>query len=104
MEWMVLVLAGICEVVGVYMLGKLARVGVWPYLFLFILCFGSGLFLLSVAMQTIAMGTAYAVWTGIGTAGSALSGMFFFNDSKEWRRLLLIGVIIAAAIGLRLTS
>ncbi len=50
------------------------------------------------------MGTAYAIWTGIGTVGGALVGMFFFGESKEWRRVLFIGMVLAAAVGLKQIS
>ncbi len=50
------------------------------------------------------MGTAYAIWTGIGTVGGALVGMLFFGESKEWRRILFMAMVLAAAIGLKLIS
>lgn len=50
------------------------------------------------------MGTAYAIWTGIGASGGALIGMIFYGDSKDWRRLVLIAMVIGAAIGLKLVS
>ena len=50
------------------------------------------------------MGTAYAIWTGIGTAGSAIAGMIFYGESTSWRRLLFISMIIVAAVGLKLIS
>jgi paired small multidrug resistance pump len=59
---------------------------------------------LTLAMRTISMGTAYAVWTGIGTAGSAIAGMLLYGESREWRRLLFIAFILGAAMGLKLIS
>jgi paired small multidrug resistance pump len=54
-----------------------------------------------MAMKTISMGTAYAVWTGIGTVGSALIGILFLGESAGWKRLLFIAMIISATIGLK---
>jgi Membrane transporters of cations and cationic drugs len=59
---------------------------------------------LSYAMNTIPMGTAYAVWTGIGASGGALIGMFFFGESKDWKRIVFITMILIATIGLKITS
>jgi paired small multidrug resistance pump len=48
------------------------------------------------------MGTAYAVWTGIGAAGGVITGMLFFHESKDWRKLVWVTVILGATIGLKL--
>ncbi len=50
------------------------------------------------------MGTAYGIWSGIGTVGGALIGMFFFGESKDWRCVLFIAMVLGAAIGLKLLS
>lgn len=60
--------------------------------------------LLSRAMQSIPVGTAYAVWTGIGAAGTALLGIVLFGESRAWPRLLCLGLIVAGIAGLRLTA
>jgi len=57
--------------------------------------------LLSVAMKTVPVGTAYAVWTGIGAAGVAVAGMLLFNESRDLARLFCIFLIIAGVAGLR---
>lgn len=59
---------------------------------------------LSVAMKTIPVGTAYAVWTGIGAVGVAVIGMIFLGESKEFLRIVSIFFIIAGIIGLKLFS
>ena len=59
---------------------------------------------LAYAMGTLPMGTAYAIWTGIGAAGGALLGMLFFNESKDWRRIVCIVLVLGAAIMLKLLS
>ena len=55
-------------------------------------------FFLSLAMNTLPMGTAYAIWTGIGTAGSALLGILIFRESADWRRLAFLSCILCALL------
>ena len=62
------------------------------------------LWLLAVAMKTIPVGTAYAVWTGIGAVGVAVLGMLLFGESRELLRVACLFLIIAGIIGLRLIS
>ena len=60
--------------------------------------------LLMVAQQSIPMGTAYAVWTGIGAIGAFTLGILLFKESKEILRFVFVGVIIAGIIGLKISS
>jgi quaternary ammonium compound-resistance protein SugE len=69
---------------------------------LFLLCGAISFFLLSRANLSIPMGTAYAVWTGIGAAGTAVVGMCFFREPATWPRLALIAVMIGCIAGLKL--
>lgn len=62
------------------------------------------LWLLAVAMKTIPVGTAYAVWTGIGAVGVAVLGMLLFGESREFLRVACLFLIIAGIIGLKLVS
>lgn len=62
------------------------------------------IYMLSVALRTLPVGTAYAVWTGIGAVGTALVGVLFLGDSGSPARLACIGVIVCGVIGLRLVS
>ena len=62
------------------------------------------IWLLSLAMKTIPIGTAYAVWSGIGAIGVAVLGMIFFNDSKDIIRILCLLLIFAGIVGLKLVS
>jgi paired small multidrug resistance pump len=55
-------------------------------------------------METLPMGTAYAIWTGIGASGGALIGMLFYGESKDWRRILFIAMVLSSAVGLKLVS
>jgi quaternary ammonium compound-resistance protein SugE len=60
--------------------------------------------LLSLAMKTIPVGTAYAVWTGIGATGVALAGMLFLNESRDIARILCLLLILCGVIGLKVFS
>jgi quaternary ammonium compound-resistance protein SugE len=62
------------------------------------------LFLLGIAVRTLPLGTAYAVWTGIGTVGTALLGMALFGESVDLPRLLFIAMIVAGIVGLKLVT
>ena len=65
---------------------------------------GISVWLLSIAMKTIPVGTAYAVWTGIGAVGVAVLGMVLFGESREVLRVACLFLIIAGIIGLKLLS
>lgn len=75
----------------------------WPSVGFFVLSIGSFIFL-SLSIKQIPLGTAYAVWTGLGACGTALIGMLFFNEPLEAGRLFFLALIITAVIGLKLVS
>ncbi len=62
------------------------------------------LYMLSLALKSISIGTGYAIWTGIGAIGTAIIGMLLLGDSKEMGRILCIFIIIAGIIGLKFFS
>ncbi|WOV82997.1 SMR family transporter [Sporosarcina jeotgali] len=102
MAWFALVLAGLLETFGIAMINQLSVKRNWRTVSLLILGFGSSLALLSYSLRFIPMGTGYAVWTGIGVVGGALIGMLFFGESKDWRRMVFIAIVLSSAIGLKL--
>lgn len=104
MAWVALLIAGLCEMMGVYMISKYNKNKSIKNLGLLILAFILSFAGLAYAMETLPMGTAYAIWTGIGAAGGALLGMLFFNESKDWRRIICIAFVLGAAIFLKLLS
>lgn len=104
MAWFTLILAGLLETFGVAMINQLSVKRNWQTVILLILGFGSSLALLSYSLRYIPMGTGYAIWTGIGVVGGALVGMIFYGESKEWKRLVFIAMVLSAAIGLKLVS
>ncbi len=64
----------------------------------------ASMWLLAMAARELPIGTAYAVWTGIGAVGAALLGMMLFNESANLARLACIGLIVAGIVGLKLSS
>jgi paired small multidrug resistance pump len=101
MDWFFLITAGLCEVAGVAAISRFNQHKSWLNALFLISGFGISFILLSFAMQTISMGTAYAVWTGIGTVGSTLYGILFLGEPAGWKRVLFISMIISATIGLK---
>ena len=61
-------------------------------------------YFLAQALKTIPVGTGYAIWTGIGAAGTAILRIILFSEPASWPRLLCIGLIVTGIIGLKLTS
>lgn len=104
MAWIYLFVAGLMEIV--WAIGLKHSEGftrLWPSVFTVSAIAGS-LFLLSLALRGIPIGTAYAVWAGIGTVGTAVAGILFFAESTEALRLASIGLIAAGIVGLKLVT
>ncbi|MCM3597612.1 multidrug efflux SMR transporter [Metabacillus idriensis] len=104
MDWILLIAAGLFEVVGVIGINKMKDSKGTVPLLIMIAGFSFSFLLLNQSLQTISLGTAYSVWTGIGSAGSALVGILFYGDSSSWKRILFISMIISATVGLKLVS
>ena len=105
MSWIYLLIAGLTEIVWAIGLKQSAGwTRFWPSVFTAIFMVISFAFL-SLALKTLPIGTAYAVWTGIGAAGTAIAGMYFFGESRDSaKRVLCIALIIAGVVGLKLFS
>jgi len=104
MGWIWLVLAGIGEMIGVAMITQLHRKRSIPVMIGLAAGFGLSVLFLTLALKTLPMATAYAIWTGIGTAGGALLGIILYKESTDWRRILCIALILASAVGLKFLS
>ncbi|WP_077620014.1 DMT family transporter [Bacillus sinesaloumensis] len=104
MAWFLLILAGIFEMLGVVMINRLHAKKDWQSLVLLLVTFGGSFLFLSMAMKTLPMGTAYAVWTGIGASGGAILGMIFYGEPRDWKRFVFIALIISSAVGLKLVG
>lgn len=104
MAWTYLTIAGVFEVVWAIglkytegftrLLPSIGTVGAMALSFLF----------LAIALKTIPVGTAYAVWTGIGAVGTAALGIFLFGESRDLLRILCILIIVGGIVGLKLSS
>lgn len=107
MNWILLITAGLFEVTFAFCLGK-AKITTghemyWWYAgFLVALSISMGL--LIKATQTLPIGTAYAVWTGIGAVGTALIGIFVFKEPSTFLRMFFLSTLIISIIGLKAVS
>lgn len=102
--WIYLILAGIFEVVFASTL-KLTENFTKLYPTLAFLVFASlSFYLLTKAVETIPIGTAYVIWTGIGAVGTVLIGIFFYSEPASFLRLLFISTLVISIIGLKVVS
>lgn len=104
MNWLILLFAGLLETawaVGLKYTHGFSRL--WPTLAVLVAMAGS-VWLLSLAMRTLPVGTAYAVWTGIGTVGAVLLGIVLFGEPLTAPRLVCVGLVVAGIAGLKLFS
>lgn len=102
MAWIVLTLAGLLEIgwaVGLKHSEGFTRL--WPSV-LTVAAMVASVVLLGVALKSLPLGTAYAVWTGIGTVGTAILGMALFGEPAGAARLLCIAAIVGGIVGLKL--
>ena len=104
MAWLLLALAGLLEIgwaIGLKQTAGFSRL--LPTL-LTGLSMVASLALLGLALRSLPLGTAYAVWTGIGTVGTALLGMLLYQEPATAARLLCIGLILTGIVGLKLVA
>ena len=104
MDWLILIIAGLFE--SAWAIGMKYSNGftkLYPSIFV-IITMAISVYLLSVSIKTLPVGSAYAVWTGIGAVGTAILGIFLFGESKELIRLGFIFLIIVGIIGLKIFS
>lgn len=107
MNWIILIIAGLFEVAFTTCLGKAntatGNTAAWWNVGFFI-SLSISMLLLSKATQTLPMGTAYAVWTGIGAAGTVIVGILFFKEPADFWRLFFIVTLVASIVGLKFVS
>lgn len=107
MNWIILIIAGLFEVAFASCLGKAKEASgsavYWWYGGFFI-SLTISMVLLVKATQTLPIGTAYAVWTGIGAVGTALMGILFFKDPANFWRIFFLITLIGSIIGLKAVS
>lgn len=107
MNWILLIIAGLFEVAFATCLGKTKETTGLTATFWFIgflVCLAISMSLLVKVTQELPIGTAYAVWTGIGAVGTVLVGIFFFKEPATFWRLLFLTTLIISIIGLKFVS
>lgn len=107
MDWLILILAGAFEVAFASCLAQAKISAGHTALFwygAFLVCLSCSMALLVKAIQTLPIGTAYAVWTGIGAAGAAIVGILVFKEPAQWSRLFFLSTLIASVMGLKWVS
>ncbi|MEW6156652.1 MAG: multidrug efflux SMR transporter [Verrucomicrobiota bacterium] len=104
MAWVYLFLAGLCEVGWLVTLKFSNGLTRWHWTTATLSLGLLSLFLVSLALKVLPAGTVYAVWTGIGAVGSAVVGILFFQESRDFWRLFSITLILIGLVGLKLTS
>jgi len=108
MNWIILIIAGLFEVAFAFCLEKAKGTtgGAEMYLWYagFLTALTLSMVLLIKATQTLPIGTAYAVWTGIGAVGTVLVGILFFNEPATFLRLFFITTLIGSIVGLKIVS
>jgi len=104
MAWLYLLLAGAFEIGFTTCLKLSDNFSKWGWALGFWLCAFVSFGLLNKAIATIPLGTAYAVWTGIGACGTALIGIFFFKDPLTFWRVFFLVMLIGSIVGLKMVS
>lgn len=102
--WLILLVAGLCEIgwaVGLKYTEGFSRL--WPSVGT-VAAMVASVALLGFALKVLPLGTAYAVWTGIGAVGTALLGIVLFNEPRDALRLACIALIVAGIVGLKLVT
>ncbi len=104
MAWFLLFSAGVAEIAFALSLKyNQGFTKLWPSI-ITMLSGGCSFYLLILAIKTLPLGTAYAVWTGMGAVGVAVLGIFLFKESADGYRLLSITLVVAGIIGLKLSD
>lgn len=104
MNWIILCIAGLFEVVFAFCLGKAKETTgheMYGWYVGFVVALTISMVLLMKATQTLPIGTAYAVWTGIGAVGTALAGIVVFKEPATFLRLFFLTTLIGSIIGLK---
>ncbi|SEK07722.1 MULTISPECIES: quaternary ammonium compound efflux SMR transporter SugE [unclassified Achromobacter] len=104
MTWIILVLAGLFEIVwavGLKYTNGFTRL--WPSV-VTVAGMLISFWLLALAMKSLPLGTAYAVWVGIGTIGAFVAGIVLFGESASWLRIASVAFIVLGLVGLKLSS
>lgn len=104
MEWIYLISAGLFEVLFVTFMKLSNGFSRLAFSIATLISGALSFYLLSLSLVSLPVGSAYAIWTGIGAAGSVIIGILFFRESKSWKRIVFLSCILISVIGLKVTS
>ncbi len=107
MNWIILIIAGLCEVGFASCLGKAKETTgneMYAWYGGFLVFLVVSMLLLIKATQTLSIGTAYAIWTGIGAVGTVLMGIFFFKEPMSFWRIFFLITLISSIVGLKFVA
>ena len=104
MDWIWLVMAGLLEIVWAYTMKLSDGFTRGGYTLLTLVVMAASFGLLSMAMKSLPLGTAYAIWTGIGTVGTAIFGIMVLGEPASAARIACIALIVSGILGLKLLS
>jgi quaternary ammonium compound-resistance protein SugE len=107
LNWILLIIAGLFEVAFAFCLGKAKETNgmtMWSWYGGFLVCLTISMMLLVKVSKELPIGTAYAVWTGIGAVGSVLVGILVFKEPATFWRVFFISTLIISIIGLKVVS
>lgn len=103
-EWIYLIIAGLLEPCWVIALEKSNRFKNVKWTIILIVSMIVSLYLLSLSMMVIPVGTSYAVWTGIGAVGTLVAGIILYKEPVTYIRMLLIVLLVVGIVGIQLTA
>jgi quaternary ammonium compound-resistance protein SugE len=104
MSWLYLILAGLCEIAFAASLKLSANFTNLKWSVLFVFFYILSILLLNKSIQGISIGTAYAVWTGIGAAGMVVVGIVYFREPADFWRMFFLSTLVLSIIGLKLVA
>jgi len=104
MAWVYIILGGICEIFFAFSAERAQGYTKLVPTLMTLGAAGVSMWFVSLAMKTLPVGTAYAVWTGIGAFGTALVGIIVFGEPKDFWRVFFLGMVILGTIGLQVVS
>lgn len=104
MAWIFVIIAGILEIISINFMNMWQATKKNSYIIKMIIMFSMSLLLLNLALRTLPMSIAYAVWSGIGSIGGVMVGIIRYGESANWKRLVCIAMILSSVVGLKLVS
>ncbi len=104
MAWLYLILAAACEIIFAGCLKLTENFSNLKWSVVFVFFYSLSIIILNKAVQNIPIGTAYAVWTGIGAAGTVLLGIFYFKEPYDFWRIFFLSTLILSIVGLKVIA